>query len=133
MDVAAFTEGLAALPLAALVAVGTSVFLLAVVVLRAAGNHLNTKAPPVFEGVPFVGGIIKFVQARPSPAAELEFRTALSCLQVLLKHSVEQPRSSSNAIAASSSEQLSTAVACRASLWPRMRPGVEGGRMRRGR
>jgi hypothetical protein len=130
MDLAAFTEGLAALPLAALVAVGTLVFLLAVVVLRAAGNQLNTKAPPVFEGVPFVGGIIKFVQARPSPGPGLEFSTALACMSKLLKHFVEQPRKGSSGC---SSKQVSTAVACRASLWQRMRSGAERGRMRRGR
>ena len=52
------------LPPAALYLVGTIVFLLAVVALRLFGNQLNATAPPIFEGIPFVGGIIKFVQAR---------------------------------------------------------------------
>ena len=64
MDFAALTEGVAALPPAALYLVGTVVFLLAVAALRVISNQLNAKAPPVFEGIPFVGGIIKFVQAR---------------------------------------------------------------------
>lgn len=64
MELTAFSEGLGALPPAALYVVGTLVFLLAVALLRFTSNHLNAKAPPVFEGIPFVGGIIKFVQAR---------------------------------------------------------------------
>ncbi len=130
MDLAAFTEGLAALPLAALVAVGTLVFLLAVVVLRAAGNQLNAKAPPVFEGVPFVGGIIKFVQARPSPGPGLEFSTPLACMSVLLKHFVEQPRSSSRS---NSSKQVSTAVARKSVILAAHALRHQCGRMRRGR
>ena len=64
MDFAALTEGVAALPPAALYLVGTVVFLLALAALRVITNQLSTKAPPTFEGIPFVGGIIKFVQAR---------------------------------------------------------------------
>lgn len=65
MDFAALTEGMAALPPAALYLVGTVVFLLAIAALRLISNQLTAKAPPVFEGIPFVGGIIKFVQVRP--------------------------------------------------------------------
>eukprot|EP00891_Asterochloris_glomerata_P008191 jgi/Astpho2/8191/e_gw1.00120.216.1_t len=35
---------------------------LSVIVLRLISNKLPSKAPPVFEGLPFIGGIIKFAQ-----------------------------------------------------------------------
>ncbi|KAK9831328.1 hypothetical protein WJX81_002868 [Elliptochloris bilobata] len=70
MDFAALTEGVVALPPAALYLVGTFVFLLAVAALRVISNQLNAKAPPVFEGVPFLGGILKFVQGPMKLMAE---------------------------------------------------------------
>ena len=71
MELIAFSEGLRGLPPAALYGIGTLVFLLAVALLRFTSNQLNAKAPPVFEGIPFVGGIIKFVQARLRSSASL--------------------------------------------------------------
>lgn len=51
---------LRALPLPLLYVGATAIFLLAVSTLRLIGNSLPSKAPPVFEGLPFIGGIMKF-------------------------------------------------------------------------
>ncbi|GAB4822084.1 hypothetical protein N2152v2_009130 [Parachlorella kessleri] len=60
LDLVSLTEGLAALPVTYLVA-GSAVLLVAtLVVLRVLSNTLTFKAPPVMEGIPFVGGLIKF-------------------------------------------------------------------------
>ena len=40
----------------------TLVVVLSVIALRLISNKLPSKAPPVFEGLPFIGGIIKFAQ-----------------------------------------------------------------------
>ncbi|KAK9794631.1 hypothetical protein WJX73_002662 [Symbiochloris irregularis] len=40
----------------------TLVVLASVVVLRVITNHITLNGPPVFEGLPFVGGILKFLQ-----------------------------------------------------------------------
>ncbi len=50
------------LPLPLLYAVGTGIALLALVVLRVISNSLPAKSPPIFEGTPFIGGIMKFVK-----------------------------------------------------------------------
>ncbi len=46
----------------------TLVVVLSVIALRLISNKLPSKAPPVFEGLPFIGGIIKFAQVRPCDA-----------------------------------------------------------------
>lgn len=67
MDIVSLTEGLAQLPMPYL-AVGATVLLLATaVVLRVLSNTLTFKAPPVMEGIPFVGGLIKFSKVRGGP------------------------------------------------------------------
>ncbi|KAL4458418.1 hypothetical protein ABPG75_013283 [Micractinium tetrahymenae] len=60
MDVASLAEGLQALPLSTLLAAATAVVLLAAVVMRVLSNNFPGKAPPVEEGIPFIGGLIKF-------------------------------------------------------------------------
>ncbi|KAL4429571.1 hypothetical protein ABPG77_008620 [Micractinium sp. CCAP 211/92] len=60
MDAASLSEGLQALPLPALLAAATGVVLLAAVVMRVLSNNFPGKAPPVEEGIPFIGGLIKF-------------------------------------------------------------------------
>lgn len=37
-------------------------FLLVCSVLRLITNSLPSQSPPVFEGIPFVGGVVKFIQ-----------------------------------------------------------------------
>ncbi|EIE21542.1 sterol 14 desaturase [Coccomyxa subellipsoidea C-169] len=51
---------LRALPLPLLYVGATAIFLLAIATLRLISNSLPTKAPPIFEGLPFIGGIMKF-------------------------------------------------------------------------
>ena len=51
---------LSALPLPQLIAVSVVVVLLAAIVARVLSNTFNGKAPPIDEGIPFVGGLIKF-------------------------------------------------------------------------
>ena len=46
----------------------TLVVVLSVIALRLITNKLPSKGPPVFEGLPFIGGIIKFAQVRPCEA-----------------------------------------------------------------
>lgn len=60
VDLVAVTEGLQALPLPQLIAVATGVVFLAALVMRILGNKFQGNAPPVDEGIPFVGGLIKF-------------------------------------------------------------------------
>ena len=38
--------------------------LLACSILRVIANNLPSQRPPVFEGVPFIGGVLKFVQVQ---------------------------------------------------------------------
>ena len=60
VDMVALTGSLQALPLPQLIAVATGVVFLAALVMRILGNKFHGKAPPVDEGIPFVGGLIKF-------------------------------------------------------------------------
>ena len=69
MDAASISEGLQALPLPALLAAATGVVLLAAVVMRVLSNNFPGKAPPVEEGIPFIGGLIKFSKVGSPPAA----------------------------------------------------------------
>ena len=55
---------LAAVPLPALLVGATLLALAALVVLRLLSNTFSGKAPPVEEGIPFVGGLIKFTTVR---------------------------------------------------------------------
>ena len=64
VDIVALTEGLQALPLPQLIAVATGVVVLAALVMRILSNTFHGKAPPVDEGIPFVGGLIKFSKVR---------------------------------------------------------------------
>jgi hypothetical protein len=59
-DLVALAEGLQALPLPQLIAMATGVVFLAALVMRILGNKFHGKAPPIEEGIPFVGGLIKF-------------------------------------------------------------------------
>lgn len=65
LDLVALSEGLQALPLLHLIAVATGVVLLAAVAMRLLTNTFHGKSPPVEEGIPFVGGLIKFSKVRP--------------------------------------------------------------------
>ncbi len=44
------------------VAAGTLLLLAGLVLIRLVSNALPGKLPPVFEGLPYVGGILKFAQ-----------------------------------------------------------------------
>lgn len=63
-DLGEIDAGLKRLPLPLLCAVGTGIALLALLVLRVISNSLPAKSPPIFEGTPFIGGIMKFVKVR---------------------------------------------------------------------
>lgn len=64
MDIVSLTEGLAQLPMPYLVVGATVLLMVTAVVLRVLSNTLTFKAPPVMEGIPFVGGLIKFSKVR---------------------------------------------------------------------
>ena len=61
-DLSQIDAGVRGLPLPLLYALATAIALLALLVLRMISNSLPAKSPPVFEGTPFVGGIMKFVK-----------------------------------------------------------------------
>lgn len=60
MDVSSVVQSLQQLPLPALVAVSVLLLVGGLVVLRVLSNTFHGRAPPVDEGIPFVGGLIKF-------------------------------------------------------------------------
>lgn len=60
MEIIAITAGLQALPIAVVVLMATALVLLAAVLARILTNTFHGKAPPVDEGIPFIGGLIKF-------------------------------------------------------------------------
>ena len=64
MDLAALTEGLQGVPLIYLAGAGAMVIVASMLVLRVFANTLRGKAPPIDEGIPFVGGLIKFSKVR---------------------------------------------------------------------
>ena len=70
MTISEIMRGFTGLQLAppAAYAAFTLVVVFSVVALRLISNKLPSKAPPVFEGLPFIGGIIKFAQVRPFDA-----------------------------------------------------------------
>ena len=53
------------------------VVLAAILTLRLVSNRLTFDAPPVFEGLPFVGGLLKFMGVRA------EQLTLLACSQLI--------------------------------------------------
>jgi hypothetical protein len=88
MDALSLPDVLQHLPLPALLAAAAVVVGLSLVILRILTNTFNGKAPPVDEGIPFVGGLIKFSKVRSRPAAAAgarerrmptPFRAAYSC------------------------------------------------------
>ena len=58
----AISEVLHELPFAVRCIVLPTAVLLACAVLRIVANSLPRQAPPVFEGIPFVGGLLKFMK-----------------------------------------------------------------------
>lgn len=60
MDFVSLSEGLARLPPLQLVAGATVLLLATALILRLFTNTFTFKHPPVMEGIPFVGGLIKF-------------------------------------------------------------------------
>ena len=64
MELSALSEGLQALPLSLQLASGAAVIFLSLLILRVLSNAFPGAAPPVDEGLPFVGGLIKFSKVR---------------------------------------------------------------------
>jgi sterol 14alpha-demethylase len=60
-------QGATSLPLPALVAVATIAAIGVAIILRVAGNYFHGSTPPVIEGIPFIGGLIKFSKVRSYP------------------------------------------------------------------
>lgn len=50
------------LPLVVKCVIVPSAFLVVCSILRLVSNYLPSQRPPVFEGIPFIGGVLKFVQ-----------------------------------------------------------------------
>ena len=50
------------LPLIVKCVIVPSAFMVACSILRLVSNYLPSQRPPVFEGIPFIGGVLKFVQ-----------------------------------------------------------------------
>lgn len=64
MELAALPDRLAALPLGMQLAGAALATVLFLVVLRLLSNTFHGSAPPVEEGMPFIGGLIKFSKVR---------------------------------------------------------------------
>ena len=67
MDLPAASLAFQALPLGAQIAAGAAALLLGLIVLRVLQNKFPGRAPPVEEGIPFIGGLIKFSKVRGAP------------------------------------------------------------------
>ena len=52
----------------------SAAFLAISCVIRLIANQLPSQSPPVFEGLPFIGGVLKFVQVRSVIAAAIMLR-----------------------------------------------------------
>lgn len=59
---------LSSLPVGQLVALGVFGVIVTLLVGRIVLNSFPGKCPPVFEGVPFIGGLFKFMQVSSTPA-----------------------------------------------------------------
>ena len=59
----AITGILYALPVIVKCLVVSAAFLVISAAIRLITNRLPSQSPPVFEGIPFIGGVLKFVQA----------------------------------------------------------------------
>lgn len=57
-------SSLAALPLSALVGIGVLLVAVSLFASRVLANVFRGSAPPVDEGIPFVGGLVKFSKVR---------------------------------------------------------------------
>lgn len=68
----AISEVLYELPFAVRCIVVPTAVLLAFVVLRIIANSLPRQSPPVFEGIPFIGGLLKFMKVKSHPWNECE-------------------------------------------------------------
>lgn len=69
VDAAALMEGLQGVPLPYLVGAALALFAASMLVLRVFANALRGKSPPIDEGIPFVGGLIKFSKVRAAQEA----------------------------------------------------------------
>lgn len=85
MDALYLPDVLQHLPLSALLAAATVVVGLSLVILRILTNTFNGKAPPVDEGIPFVGGLIKFSKG-PGPLMKEMFEKHGEVFTVPLLH-----------------------------------------------
>lgn len=64
IDTSSLLAAFHALPLAAQIGASAGLIFVGLVLLRLLSNIFHGKAPPVDEGVPFVGGLIKFSKVR---------------------------------------------------------------------
>lgn len=60
VELSSLAERLEGVPLIHLAGAGVAILLLTALVLRVFQNQLRGKAPPIDEGIPFIGGLIKF-------------------------------------------------------------------------
>jgi sterol 14alpha-demethylase len=70
VDLVAVTAGLHGMPAFALAGLAIAFLALAMLVTRVATNTFHGKAPPVDEGIPFVGGLIKFSKVGALPSLQ---------------------------------------------------------------
>lgn len=61
------------LPLSVLIAIVATAVASAAIILRIIGNTFHGNRPPVDEGIPFVGGLIKFSKARVTCMASVSW------------------------------------------------------------
>lgn len=74
--------GFYALPLAAQMALAAVATLLVLTLLRVASTKFTGRAPPCEEGIPFIGGLIKFSKASRAPAAAARRRRSVAACDV---------------------------------------------------
>lgn len=81
-------SGLYELPFALRCVVFPVAVLFACALLRVITNKLSRQAPPVFEGIPFIGGVLKFVKVTSrARSGRMTLANRLSML-ISIKHAI---------------------------------------------
>lgn len=91
----AISEVLYELPFAVRCIVFPTAVLLACAVLRIIANSLPRQSPPVFEGIPFIGGLLKFIKVKSHPLNECEHcsRSRPKICKTLMSNGLQGPMS----------------------------------------
>jgi hypothetical protein len=81
-------QSLQGLPLATLIALATGIVLVAALAVRVLTNKFHGKTPPIEEGIPFIGGVVKFSKVRTTSTPPPMQQASRHCLQ---RDAIEAP------------------------------------------